>query len=80
MKRYSKEEYLKAAELGEVSMIDARHVVGLLDEARDVMKGKVNICHDCMYTFENAFCEKGYDITNSKKCGGKYYETIHRIL
>ena len=31
---YTKEEYLCAAELGEVSYIDAKHVVSLLDEAR----------------------------------------------
>jgi hypothetical protein len=30
---YSKEVILKAAEIGEVSMIDARHIVNLLDEA-----------------------------------------------
>ena len=30
--KYTKEQYLKAAELGEVSMIDAKHVVSLLDE------------------------------------------------
>lgn len=33
MKRYTKEEFLKAAEIGEVSMIDAKHTVSLLDEA-----------------------------------------------
>ena len=31
---YTKEEILKAGEIGEVSMIDVRHVVSLLDEAR----------------------------------------------
>lgn len=34
MNRYTKEEILKASEIGEVSMIDARHIVSLLDEAR----------------------------------------------
>ena len=34
MNRYTKEEILKAAEIGEVSKIDAMHVVSLLDEAR----------------------------------------------
>ena len=33
--RYTKQEFLNAAELGEVSMIDARHVVSLLDEVRE---------------------------------------------
>jgi len=30
--KYTKEQFLKAAELGEVSMIDAKHIVSLLDE------------------------------------------------
>ena len=34
MKKYTKEEFLKAAELGEVSMIDAKHIVSLLDEVK----------------------------------------------
>ena len=33
---YTKQEFLNAAQLGEVSMIDARHIVSLLDEARDL--------------------------------------------
>ena len=33
MKKYTKEQILIAAEIGEVSIIDARHVVSLLDEA-----------------------------------------------
>jgi hypothetical protein len=35
---YTKEEYLCAAELGEVSYHDAKHVVSLLDEAREFNK------------------------------------------
>jgi hypothetical protein len=31
---YTKQEFLNAAEFGEVSMIDARYVVSLLDEVR----------------------------------------------
>lgn len=38
MNSYTKEEFLKAAEIGEVSMIDARHIVSLLDEAREKLK------------------------------------------
>ena len=34
MRKYTKEEILKAAELGEVSMIDAKHIVNLLDEVK----------------------------------------------
>jgi hypothetical protein len=38
MKKYTKEEFLKAAELGEVSMIDAKHIVSLLDEIKMTRK------------------------------------------
>ena len=34
MKKYTKEDFLKAAELGEVSMIDAKHIVSRLDEVK----------------------------------------------
>jgi hypothetical protein len=36
--RYTKREFLDAAKLGEVSMIDAKHVVSLLDEVREKNK------------------------------------------
>jgi hypothetical protein len=32
--RYTKQEFLNAAEAGEVSMIDAKHIVSLLDEVK----------------------------------------------
>lgn len=32
---YTKEDFLKAAEAGEVSMIDAKHIVSLLDEVKN---------------------------------------------
>ena len=38
--RYTKQEFLDAAEFGEVSMIDAKHVVSLLDEVRESNKKK----------------------------------------
>jgi hypothetical protein len=38
MKKYTKEEFLKAAEIGEVSMIDAKHIVSLLDEIKMTRK------------------------------------------
>jgi len=38
MKRYTTKEILKAAEIGEVSMIDAKHIVGLLKEAKAILK------------------------------------------
>ncbi len=34
MRKYTKEDFLKAAELGEVSMIDAKHIVSRLDEVK----------------------------------------------
>jgi hypothetical protein len=33
MKKYTKDQILLAGKIGEVSMIDVRHVVSLLDEA-----------------------------------------------
>ena len=42
-KKYTKEEILKAAEIGEVSMIDANHIVSLLDEARNKHKIEINL-------------------------------------
>ena len=44
MKQYTKEQILKAAEISEVSMIDARHIVSLLDEAERLMG---LVCPDC---------------------------------
>ena len=38
MRKYTKEEFLKAAELGEVSMIDAKYIVSLLDEVKMTRK------------------------------------------
>ena len=38
--KYTKTEFLKAAEIGEVSMIDAKHVVSLLDEAKQIVNCK----------------------------------------
>lgn len=45
---YSKEEILKAAELGEVSMIDAEHIVSLLFEARISLMGSNDEIAQCM--------------------------------
>jgi hypothetical protein len=33
--KYTKQEFLDAAKLGEVSMIDAKHIVSLLDEVKE---------------------------------------------
>jgi hypothetical protein len=52
MKKYTKEEILKAAEIGEVSMIDARHIVSLLDEAKHILKVGFD-CHKCKHSFSN---------------------------
>ena len=32
IEKYTKEQFLAAAKLGEVSMIDAEHIISLLDE------------------------------------------------
>ena len=48
MNYYSPTEFLKAAELGEVSMIDAEHIVSLLPQAREqiIAAGYYNPFHD----------------------------------
>ena len=35
MKKYTKEQFLAAAKLGEVNMIDAKHIVSRIDEIED---------------------------------------------
>jgi len=82
-KMYTVEEILKAAEIGEVSMIDAKHTVSLLDEAKHILKVGFD-CYKCKYSFSNPFdqyyCQKTgengeeYDIENDIDCGGVYYE------
>jgi hypothetical protein len=42
MKKYTAQEFLKAAEIGEVSMIDAKHIVSLLDEAPSILRKDIN--------------------------------------
>ena len=74
MKKYTKEQILIAAEIGEVSMIDARHIVSLLDEAvifereRKLHKHDVSgsVCDECTDGSGWYGCE---DITyNCSKC------------
>ena len=85
-KRYSVEEILKAGEIGEVSMIDVRHVVSLLDEARHILKVGFD-CRKCKHSFSNPFdeyyCQKSgkngeeYDLEKGEDCGGKFYKNKH---
>lgn len=87
MNKYTKEEFLKAAEIGEVSIIDAKHVVSLLDEARYIIKVGFD-CRNCKHSFSNPFdeyyCEKigdngeEYDLGAGEDCGGIYYEKPKR--
>ena len=82
-KKYTIEQFLKAAELGEVSMIDAKHIVSLLDEATHILKVGFD-CRKCKESFSNPFdqyyCQKKdengnhYDIDNYKDCGGIHYK------
>ena len=54
-RKYTTEVILKAAEIGEVSMIDARHIVSLLDEAfHKINKNKLPLTKE----FENEFDEE----------------------
>jgi hypothetical protein len=74
MKKYTKEEILKAAEIGEVSMIDAEHIVSLLDEARHIIKVGFD-CHNCKHSLSNCFdqyyCQKTDDNGNEFDCSEK---------
>ena len=40
---YSKEDVLKAGEIGEINHFDYEHIVSLLDEAREINKNGYNI-------------------------------------
>jgi hypothetical protein len=83
IRKYTKEEILKAAEIGEVSMIDAKHIVSLLDEAKKIIKVGFD-CHKCKHSFSNPFdqyyCQKvgldgkEYNLEKDEDCGGVYYE------
>lgn len=83
MKKYTKKEFLKAAEIGEVSMIDAKHIVSLLDKAKHIIKVGFD-CSSCKHSFSNPFdqcyCEKigengeEYDLEAGEDCGGVYYD------
>jgi hypothetical protein len=83
MKKYTKDEILKAAEIGEVSIHDAKHIVSLLDEARHVLKVGFD-CHKCANAFSNPFDQfyctienetgENYDIENDEDCNGKFYK------
>lgn len=82
-RKYTKKEFLKAAEIGEVSMIDAKHIISLLDEARHILTVGYD-CHKCKHSFSNPFdqyyCQKvgldgnEYDLEKDEDCGGVYYE------
>ena len=77
MKKYTVEEILKAAEIGETSMIDAKHICSLLDEAKQILKQGFN-CRECIQSFMNPFdqyyCSLGYDIDNDQTCEKTYFE------
>ena len=82
-KKYTVEEILKAAEIGEVSMIDAKNTVSLLDEAKHIVQVYFD-CYKCKHSFSNPFdqyycTKKGdngekYNLEAGEDCGGVYYE------
>lgn len=73
---YTAEEILKAAEIGEVSSIDAKHIVSLLPEARRELQRSYS-CETCKHFFENPFdqgiCRMDY-VLEIGDCAGKDYE------
>jgi hypothetical protein len=53
-RKYTTEVILKAAEIGEVSMIDAKHIVSLLDEAyRIVNKNNIPLAKEFECEFDD---------------------------
>ena len=66
MRKYTKEEFLKAAELGEVSMIDARHIVSRLDEVKLTRK-----------EYQKQY-QKEYAASGKKKEAQKRYYEKHK--
>ena len=66
MKKYTKIEFLKAAELGEVSMIDAKHIVSLLDEVKMTRK-----------EYQQKY-QKEYAASGKKKEAQKRYYEKHK--
>ena len=77
IKKYTTEQILKAAEIGEVSMIDANHIVSLLDEAVTILNNKTILSKS----------KKKYEFLGEKcnhimlnKILEKYNITIQQIL
>jgi len=72
MNTYTKQQILKAAKLGEVSMIDARHIVSLLDE---VVESELPKCRKCKAPktlnevgyYECEICDNDNTTTNDKQ-------------
>lgn len=76
MEKYSIEEIKKAAEIGNVSMVDANHIIDCLDEAKLALSAHVN-CRGCKYYYVNPvdeICRNGFNINNESNCGGISYE------
>lgn len=80
-KRYTKREFLFAAQIGEVSMIDANHIVSLLDEASEILK-KTFDCRMCAHSkyneLDNIICDKLY-LLPIDNCGGSKFEKSDRF-
>ena len=67
MRKYTKEDFLKAAELGEVSMIDAKHIVSLLDEVKITTRKE----------YQKQY-QKDYTASGKKKAAQKRYYEKHK--
>ena len=73
--KYTKKEILTAGKLGEISMIDVKHLISLLDEAREHLKRTCDNCkHSWSNPFDEYFCDLDYDIENGKTCNLKLWE------
>lgn len=76
--KYTKKEILTAGKLGEISMIDVKHLISLLDEAREHLNRS---CYNCKYSnltpTDFYYCDfDDYDIENGKTCRLRKWEKI----
>ena len=67
MRKYTKEDFLKAAELGEVSMIDAKHIVSRLDEVKIMTREE----------YQKQY-QKDYSASGKKSEAAKRYYQKHK--
>lgn len=75
--KYTKKEILTAGKLGEISIIDVKHLISLLDEAREKLQRNCKNCnHSNLTPTDFYYCDFDYDIESGKTCKLKFWEKI----